>query len=67
MPCLKATVAKFEDPDRFVKGLAEEIMVSGDVEFIQYLKIKIKVYNNLVEDFAQKELEKLFTRITKHN
>ncbi len=38
---LKATVAKYEGPGRFVMGLTEDIQVKGDEGFLEYLKIKI--------------------------
>lgn len=38
---LNAPVAKYEGPGRFVMGLTEDIQVSGDEEFREYLKQKI--------------------------
>jgi predicted DNA-binding transcriptional regulator YafY len=49
---LKASVAKYEGPGRFVLGLAEDIQIMGDEGFLDYLKTKIKKYQNLFPDFA---------------
>ncbi|KOH47181.1 helix-turn-helix transcriptional regulator [Sunxiuqinia dokdonensis] len=38
---LKAPIAKYEGPGRFVLGLAEDIQVLGDAGFREYLKEKI--------------------------
>lgn len=38
---LKAPVAKYEGPGRFVLGLYDDIESLGDDEFLEYLKIKI--------------------------
>lgn len=45
---LKAPIAKYEGPCRLVLGLAEEIQLTGDSEFRQYLKTKIKKCSNLL-------------------
>jgi predicted DNA-binding transcriptional regulator YafY len=45
---LKATVAKYEGPGRFVLGLAEDIDLMGDEGFRDYLKIKINKYQHLL-------------------
>lgn len=37
---LKAPVAKYEGPGRFVLGLCDDIEPKGDDEFLEYLKIK---------------------------
>ncbi len=39
---LRAPVAKYEGPCRFVLGLAEDILPTGDDGFIEYLKEKVK-------------------------
>lgn len=49
---LKASVAKYEGPGRFVLGLAEDIQLQGDEGFRDYLKTKINKYQNLFPDFA---------------
>lgn len=38
---LNAPVAKYEGPARFVMGLPEDVQVSGDEGFLEYLKIKL--------------------------
>ena len=38
---LNVPVAKYEGPGRFVMGLTEDVRVSGDEGFLDYLKIKI--------------------------
>lgn len=38
---LKAPVAKYEGPGRFVLGLRDDVDPHGDDEFLEYLKIKI--------------------------
>lgn len=43
---LKAPVAKYEGPGRFVLGLAEDIDLMGDEGFRDYLKTKINKYQN---------------------
>ena len=45
---LKALVAKYEGPGRFVLGLAEDIQVVGDEGFVDYLKIKIGRSHQLI-------------------
>ena len=45
---LKASVAKYEGPGRFVLGLAEDIQVIGDKGFLDYLKIKIGRSHQLI-------------------
>lgn len=49
---LKAPVAKYEGPGRFVLGLAEDIQLVGDEGFLEYLKIKINKRQYFLEDFA---------------
>lgn len=49
---LKAPVAKYEGPGRFVLGLAEDIELAGDKGFLNYLKIKIQKSQHLVDGFA---------------
>jgi len=53
---LKAPVAKYEGPGRFILGLAEDIQVLGDGGFRDYVKIKISNYQNLFPDFAISEV-----------
>ncbi len=53
---LKAPVAKYEGPGRFMLGLAEDIQVMGDEGFRNYLKIKISIYQNSFPDFAISEV-----------
>ena len=45
---LKAMVAKYEGPGRFVLGLSEDIDLMGDEGFRDYLKIKIDKYQHLI-------------------
>lgn len=45
---LKAPVAKYEGPGRFVLGLAEDIQLIGDGGFHDYLKTKINKYQNFL-------------------
>ena len=45
---LKAPVAKYEGPGRFVLGLTEDIQIKGDEGFLEYLRIKINKYQNLL-------------------
>jgi proteasome accessory factor C len=45
---LKAPVAKYEGPGRFVLGLAEDINLMGDEGFRNYLKIKINKNQHLL-------------------
>jgi len=45
---LKAPVAKYEGPGRFVLGLAEDIQLTGGEGFLEYLKIKINLYQHLL-------------------
>jgi predicted DNA-binding transcriptional regulator YafY len=49
---LKAPVAKYEGPGRFVLGLADDIQILGDEGFRDYLKTKINRYQKLFPDFA---------------
>ncbi len=49
---LKAPVAKYEGPGRFVLGLAEDIQLVGDEGFLEYLKTKINKRYYFLEDFA---------------
>lgn len=49
---LKATVAKYEGPGRFVLGLTDYIKPVGDRGFIEYLKEKAKKYKFFLSDFA---------------
>jgi proteasome accessory factor C len=49
---LKAPVAKYEGPGRFVLGLAEDVDLMGDDGFRDYLKIKINKRQHLFPDFA---------------
>lgn len=49
---LKAPVAKYEGPARFVLGLAEDIQLAGDEGFLNYLKIKIERSHHLILDFV---------------
>lgn len=45
---LKAPIAKYEGPGRFVLGLAEDIQLIGDEGFHDYLKTKINKYQHLL-------------------
>ena len=45
---LKAPVAKYEGPGRFMLGLAEDIQIMGDDGFLDYLKTKINKYQLLL-------------------
>lgn len=45
---LKAPIAKYEGPGRFVLGLAEDIQLQGDEGFRHYLKTKINKYQLLL-------------------
>ena len=45
---LKAPIAKYEGPGRFVLGLAEDIQLQGDEGFRDYLKTKINKYQLLL-------------------
>ena len=45
---LKAPIAKYEGPGRFVLGLAEDIDLMGDEGFRDYLKTKINKYQNFI-------------------
>jgi len=49
---LKAPVAKYEGPGRFVLGLAEDIHLLGDEGFQKFLKLKIDKYKIFSRDFA---------------
>lgn len=49
---LNASVAKYEGPGRFVMGIAEDIQLVGEEGFLEYLKIKIKLYQNLLGEYA---------------
>jgi predicted DNA-binding transcriptional regulator YafY len=44
---LKAPVAKYEGPGRFVLGLADDIQIIGNEDFRDYLKTKISKYQHL--------------------
>ena len=43
---LKAPIAKYEGPGRFVLGLAEDIQLMGDDGFLGYLKTKMRKLKN---------------------
>jgi len=45
---LKAPIAKYEGPGRFVLGLTEDIDLMGDEGFRDYLKIKINKHQHLL-------------------
>ncbi|MEN6453204.1 MAG: WYL domain-containing protein [Prolixibacteraceae bacterium] len=47
---LRAMVAKYEGPGRFVMGLTEDIQVKGNEGFRNYLKIKINKCTQILSD-----------------
>jgi hypothetical protein len=47
---LKAPIAKYEGPGRFTLGLWDEVKPLGDEGFLEYLKIKIKKYQQILSD-----------------
>ncbi|MDP4205638.1 MAG: WYL domain-containing protein [Bacteroidota bacterium] len=49
---LKAPIAKYEGPGRFVMGLGEDIQILGDSGFCEFIQIKLKKCQQLLTHFA---------------
>lgn len=51
---LKAPVAKYEGPARFVLGLMDDIHIIGDNGFTEFVKGKIKNFQDLFSNFGKR-------------